>query len=72
MIFDPNSEETIISDADIHSKFPEVCVYKNRTLYGKVKATFIRGLQIYDNDCPNDLLERNQEGRVLLKSDYRA
>ena len=42
VIFDPDMEYNVTKQ-DIHSRFDDVCIYKNKTLKGKVLGTFLAG-----------------------------
>jgi dihydroorotase-like cyclic amidohydrolase len=42
VIFDPEAQ-TEVGTKDIHNRHPEVCIYKGKTLYGKVKETYLGG-----------------------------
>ena len=54
VVFDPTYKD-IIKKEDIYSRFDEVSIYKNKTLQGKVHATFLRGHQIYNTSEPSIL-----------------
>ena len=41
-VFDPDWEETISQDS-IKNKYPEVCIYKNKNLRGKIMNTYLKG-----------------------------
>jgi dihydroorotase-like cyclic amidohydrolase len=42
VVFDPDVEYEV-GDKDIFSKYPEISIYKNRKLRGKVVATYLNG-----------------------------
>ena len=52
VVFDPEASHKV-SESDIFSRFADVCIYKDKTLKGKVRATFLRGTQIYSDSEPS-------------------
>ena len=54
LIFDPDSSE-LISSQDIYSRHKDVCIYKGRTLKGRIVETYLKGEVIFNNSDPNVL-----------------
>ena len=70
VVFDLD-EEREVREEDIFNRFPEVCIYKGKKLFGKVKETYLRGNLVF-SESDKSILEQKFEGIVLRKADFHG
>ncbi len=64
MVFDPD-EEYVVQEEHIYSRYPEVSIYKGKTLRGRVVHTYLRGEHIVKDA---KVVESKRVGTVLRRT----